>query len=98
MGYAKHEFFTDEFFKHEATDAEDQAMLADAMLRAASERADQEAEQMRREADALDFGVHRARLGCTMREMQAEHVLSEYENPFTRADSAESQLRRLAER
>jgi hypothetical protein len=82
----------------EATYAEDQAMLADAMLRAAAERADQEAEQMRREADALDCGVHRARLGCTMREMQAEHVLSAYKNPFTRADSAESQLRRLAER
>ena len=76
-----------------AAAAADQSVLADAMLRATAERTDQEAEQMRRDADALANVVHRALSGFAMREMQAEYALRVCTHPFIHADT---QMRQLA--
>lgn len=75
-----------------AAAAADQSVLADAMLRAAAERTDQEAAQMRRDADALPAIVHRALNGFVMREMQAEYALRVCTHPFNHADTRMRQL------
>ena len=65
-----------------AATAADQTAIAEAMMRAAAERSDQQAEQMRREADQMGTIVHRAYTGCVVRELQAEYALRTCINPF----------------